>query len=624
MRKLSTILAADIVAFSRLIGADEEGTLNSLREMRVELIDPLIQQYHGRLANTAGDSLLIEFSSAVEAVRFSQSLHQKVASRNEGVGREAKIEYRIGINVGDVMTSGDDLLGDGVNVAARLEAMAPTGGTILSRTVRDQVRDRLELNLADLGEVTVKNIARPLRAFQIMRDGEKPIRPPKAKTRRWPQLVAAAAIISILVGGGMYWHKQTTAFAPVDPANMAYALPERPSIAVLPFKTIGADKSQEWIGDGLTESIISTLSLSPNMVVIARGTSLTYKKRDVEIRDVATELGVRFVLSGSVQSVGENLRVTAELSDAIEGQQLWSLREDGGTEDLFAIQDRISQKLFAELQVSLTFGENARKLTTLAGDFDAWSRHIEGLAEFRKFSPSGHSAAMAIFRALVDQYPNRPLPNLMMGWLHWQKAILGFSEDPAGDMAKARRFSVRTLEISQIGEAYILEATLNLYAKNYEAAIEGVDKALKLAPGSADVHASGGYAKSHSGEPAAGLALMLRSLRLEPAYQQWVPTEITRTYMKLGKFSQAAEMARADLKAGGNYFFAKQNAHSALAAIAVFEGRMNDAELEVSQLLKINPQFTTTNLILGPLRVYKDQEFVQKFAGALELAGLPK
>ena len=262
MRKLSTILAADIVGFSRLIGADEEGTLNSLREMRVELIDPLIQQFHGRLANTAGDSLLIEFPSAVEAVRFSQSLHQGVASRNEGVGREAKIEYRIGINVGDVMTSGDDLLGDGVNVAARLEAMAPTGGTILSRTVRDQVRDRLELSLADLGEVTVKNIARPLRAFQIMRDGEKPIRPPKTKTRRWPQLVAAAAIISVLVGGGMYWNRQATAFAPVDPANMAFALPERPSIAVLPFKTIGADKSQEWIGDGLTESIISTLPSS--------------------------------------------------------------------------------------------------------------------------------------------------------------------------------------------------------------------------------------------------------------------------------------------------------------------------------------------------------------------------
>ena len=336
--------------------------------------------------------------------------------RNKGIPEDRQIHYRIGINVGDVVAQDDDLLGDGVNVAARLEALANPGGIILSRPVRDQVRDRMQVDLADLGEVEVKNITRHVRAFQVLREGEKPIAVPRRRgARGW---LLAVGVIAAALAAGAGWYLTRPDFTPVDPASMALALPAKPSIAVLPFETRGDEDGRAWIADGVTESIISKLSLAPDLIVIARSTMFSYKNRAASAADAARELGVRYVLSGSVQNAGPTIRVTAELADAVAGRQIWSLQEDSALDDFLALQDAISRRVFEELSVSLTVGESARTWIELSGGFDNYVEAIKGRAEFQKFSPEGHTNAERIWRELLRREPDQAFPYYLMGFIH--------------------------------------------------------------------------------------------------------------------------------------------------------------------------------------------------------------
>lgn len=302
-RRLTTIVAADIAGFSRLIGLDEEATLTAQRAHLSELVDPLLEKHGGRIANTAGDSLLIEFPSAVEAVRCCIVLQEGMAKRNAEIPDEHRILYRVGINVGDVVDRDGDLLGDGVNIAARLEALAPPGGIVVGRGVRDQVRDRLELNLIDLGKVEVKNISRPVHAFQVLREGEAalPLAEPAPQRRVW--MIAAALLMVVLAGAG-YWYIQRPEFRPADPAKMAYALTDEPAIAVLAFDNLTGDSEQEHVSDGLSEDIITALARMKGLLVMARNSSFAYKGKAVDVRQIAEELSVRYVMEGSLQSNG--------------------------------------------------------------------------------------------------------------------------------------------------------------------------------------------------------------------------------------------------------------------------------------------------------------------------------
>ncbi len=354
-RRLAAIVAADVAGFSRLVGTDEEGTLAELRAHRAELIDPLLAQHNGRVANTAGDSLLIEFPSAVDAVRCAIALQDGMRARSSDVAEDRRIEYRIGVNVGDVVPDGEDLLGEGVNVAARLEGLAPPGGIVLSRSARDQVRDRMELNLADLGEVEAKNITRPVRAFQVLRDGEVPVQPVDPG-RRWALWRFAAAAAALLVAAWTWWQWIDPEISPADPANMAFALPDKPSIAVLAFDNLSGDPDQEFVSDGISEDITSALARIPQLFVIARNSAFSYKGMPVKIQRIAEELGVRYVLEGSVQRDGDRLRVTALLIDAVQGHHLWSERYDRDITDLFAVKDEITREIASNLNVKLALG----------------------------------------------------------------------------------------------------------------------------------------------------------------------------------------------------------------------------------------------------------------------------
>ncbi|MEP3706031.1 adenylate/guanylate cyclase domain-containing protein [Tateyamaria sp.] len=623
-RQLTTILAADIVNFSRLIGADEEGVLSRRRQHQAEVILPLLNDHGGRVANTAGDSWLIEFPSAVEALRFAIQGQTKVEALNAELEEQARIRYRIGINVGDVVAEGDDLLGDGVNIAARLEALAPAGGVVISRSVRDQVRDRLDLDLHDLGELEVKNIARPVRAFQVIRDGEERMAPPGARPRLRTPVMLAAVLAVILTIGSLYWMRQPD-FDPVAPETMALTLPDRPSIAVLPFTTLGDDASADWISDGITENIISTLSLAPDMLVIGRATAFTYKGRLVEPAEVATDLGVRYVLSGSVLKSGEKVRVTAELSDAIKGEQLWSIKEDSDNKNILYVQDRIAESLFLEMQVSLTVGESNRTITALAGDFQTSVRVIQGRDAFQRFDPAGHREAERIWTELHETNPHSPIGPYLLGWLPWQRVIIGLADDPAVEFDESRRLVAKALSMQEWGDPYTLIALIESATGNYDEANTAATRAIKLSPGGADANAIGGVALFQSGDTKRGIEHMLKGMRLEPDYPEWLPGALYPALLEDGKYDDVISLTKSVLGRDMRDARAHPQAYAGLVAAYALKGDLENARQIVSNLKTENPNLNVADVTrLFSLQSQSPRPFHEVLINSLETVGVPR
>jgi adenylate cyclase len=345
-RRLAAVLAADVAGYSRLMGADEEGTLARLKALRRELADPKIKEHRGRIVKTTGDGLLIEFASVVDAVRCAVEVQREMAERNADVPPDDRIEFRMGINLGDIIKDRRDIYGDGVNVAARLEALAEPGGICVSRVVRDQVRDKLAFSFEDMGEQQVKNIARPIRVHRILL-GEKPGRSEPA---------ASAA------------------------ANSPLALPDKPSIAVLPFQNMSGDPEQEYFTDGMVEEIITALSRIRWLFVIARNSSFTYKGRAIDVKQVGRELGVRYVLEGSVRKSGSRVRITAQLIETTAGAHLWADRFDGSLEDVFELQDKVASSVAGVIEPTLQVAEIRRLADRPTGDMTAYDLYLRALS----------------------------------------------------------------------------------------------------------------------------------------------------------------------------------------------------------------------------------------------------
>ena len=349
-RRLAAILAADVVGYSRLMGIDEEGTLAALKTHRKEIIDPLITQHQGRIVKTTGDGLLIEFGSIVDAVRFAVVMQQGIESSNAHVDESRRIRFRIGINVGDVIVEGDDIFGDGVNVAARLEALAEPGRICVSATVREHVAEKLPIGFADLGEHVVKNIARPVHVYRI-------------ETRLEPKNVSSG-----------------------DPAPTQLVLPDKPSIAVLPFQNMSGDPEQDYFADGMVEEIITALSRMRWLFVIARNSSFTYKGRAVDVKQVGRELGVRYVLEGSVRKAGNRVRITGQLIDTATGAHLWADRFDGGLDDIFDLQDQVTSSVVGAIAPKLEQAEIERAKRKPTESLDAYDYFLRGMAAFHQWT----------------------------------------------------------------------------------------------------------------------------------------------------------------------------------------------------------------------------------------------
>ncbi len=534
-RRLTAILAADVAGYSRLMGADEEETLARLKAHRREVVDPRIGEHRGRIVKTTGDGLLAEFASIVDAVRCAAEIQREMAERNADVPPDRRIEFRVGINVGDIIIDESDIFGDGVNVAARLEALAEPGGTCVSRMVRDQVRDKLDLAFEDMGEQQVKNIARPVRAYRVVTDAAVRVAAAAApgrrrRIRRRVSAAGAAALVLLAIGAigaTAFWRlyppqpAPTAAGAPAAPPT----LPNRPSIAVLPFANLSGDPAQDYLADGLTDNLVDALAQNPGLLVIARNATLDYRGKAVAPRAAAKDLGVRYVLEGSVQKSGDRIRVTAQLIDTVNDDHLLSQKYDRNLTNLFALEDDLSLQIAGALDVQLRGG-------TLASSYhgthnlEAWENLVKASQVYFRFNPADVGEAQKLAQRAVDLDPNYITAWQVLAFTYFDQADLGWAQDRITALDRARQLNDKVLRLDPEFEGpYMLRARLELQPDlpeyDPEAALADARKSVELGPNDDPSHWALGFVLFLLGHFDEAEAEFATTLRLNPHPYIW-------------------------------------------------------------------------------------------------------
>ncbi|MBV8133333.1 MAG: tetratricopeptide repeat protein [Alphaproteobacteria bacterium] len=550
-RRLTAILAADVAGYSRLMGADEEETLARLKAHRRELIDPRIGEHRGRIVKTTGDGLLAEFASVVDAVRGAVEIQDEMAKRNAEVPLDRRIEFRVGINVGDIIIDESDIFGDGVNVAARLEALAEPGGICVSRMVRDQVRDKLALSFEDMGEQQVKNIARPVRAYRVVTDAAMRLAITAAPGRRrrvLRRVIAAgtAALVLLAIGATASWLLYSPHPAPTaaDAPPAPRALPDKPSIAVLPFANLSGDPAQDYLADGLTDNLVDALAENPGLFVIARNATLDYRGKAVAPRAVAKDLGVRYVLEGSVQKSGDHIRVTAQLIDTVNDNHLLSQKYDRNLTDLFALEDDLSLQIAGALDVQLRGGTLARGSAHDTRNLEAWENLVKATQAYFRFNPADVGEAQKLAQRAVDLDPNYQAAWQLLAFTYFDQADLGWAQDRIAALNRARRLNDKVLQLDpESASPYWLRARLEMQPDlpeyDPEAALRDARKSVELAPNDDPSHWTLGlvfFLLGHFDEAAAEFAT---TLRLNPLPYIWESGFHAVTLSATGHYKEA-------------------------------------------------------------------------------------
>jgi adenylate cyclase len=476
-RRLAAILAADVAGYSRLMGDDEAGTARAVREHRVAA-DPLIAQHGGRVVKTTGDGVLIEFGSVVGAVQCAIGLQQLAAERNAGSPAERRMEWRIGVHLGDVLVEGEDILGDGVNIAARLEGIAEPGGICISEDAFRQVRGKIEAEFADIGEQSLKNIARPLRVYRIG---------PAAA----PELPTA------------------------PPA--ALPLPDKPSVAVLPFTNMSGDPEQEFFADGIAEDVITALSRYPSLFVIARNSCFTYKGRPVDVKQVGRELGVRYVLEGSLRKAGNRIRVTAQLVEAENANHVWAERYDRDLADIFALQDEITEAVTIAIAPAIADAEQHRALREPPQSLDAWSAYQRGLWHLSKFTAGENAIAQKLFQQAIDFDPTFTGGYWGLAAAHYHASYVFPPHGPIETRSAIEALARRAVALDgSDAEARSWLGVMLFISGDYKGALTEIERARALSPNLAVAYGALGFALIWSGRPKEGLAALQSYFRLDP------------------------------------------------------------------------------------------------------------
>jgi adenylate cyclase len=623
-RKLTAILSADVEGYSRLMGEDEDATIRTLTSYR-ELMTTLIQKHRGRVVDSPGDNLLAEFLSVVDAVRCAVEIQEELRVRNAELPENRRMEFRIGINLGDVVQEEERIYGDGINIAARVEGLAEGGGICISGTVYDSIKNKLSLSYESMGEHTVKNIKEPVRVYR-MRVGpetEAPVvREEKAGLRRWQKAALVAVVILVVaVGAFAIWNFYLRP-PPIEPASvekMAFPLPEKPSIAVLPFTNMSGDKEQEYFSDGITEEIITALSKTPKLFVIASNSVFTYKDKPVKVQQVAEELGVRYVLEGSVRKAGERVRITAQLIDAITGHHLWSERYDRKIEDTFVIQDEIALKIILALQVELTEGEHAYMLVRGTNNLEAYLKALKAVHHFRRFTADDNARCQQLAQEIVALDPKYPTGLVMLAWADLQAVQFGWSKSPKKSMEQAAELARKVEALGEAQGAHYLFGYIYLLSKQHEKAINELKTALDfVGSNSADINAVLGYALNLSGRPEEGIEYLKKGMRLNPIYPSWYLSALGSGYRLSGKYQEAIRayeslLRRKDAPPLG--------VHQSLAITYVLLGKNEQAQAHVNEILKLDPKYCLKSYAKRSL--YKDRALLERDLEALRKAGLP-
>jgi len=480
-RRLTAILAADVVGYSRLMGADEEGTLAALKTIRRELVDPRIVEHRGRIVKTTGDGLLVEFASVVDAVRCAVDVQREMAERNADKPAATRIEFRVGINLGDIIIDGDDIFGDGVNVAARLETLADPGGICVSRVVRDQVRDKLAFTFEDMGEQQVKNIARPVRAHRIRIDS--PVAAP-----------------------------------PAAAAEPALTSPDKPSIAVLPFQNMSSDPEQEFFTDGIVDDLTTALSRFRGLSVVARHSSFVYKGHTADVKDIGRALGARYVLSGSIRKAGTRMRMSAQLIDAVAGNHIWAERYDRDVTDVFALQDDITNSVTSAVLPALNEAERARVMRKRPQDLAAWETYQRGIWNLEHVNVgAANETARDFLQQAIAQDPTLACAYSGLAYTYNRDVAMGRMTpfEAFGVAEPLARTAVNLDDLDATAHA-VLAVILLFMRGDYDAATTEARRALELNPGLGIAHGAMGLVLTYSGDAKAGREFIREGLRLDP------------------------------------------------------------------------------------------------------------
>jgi len=585
-RRLAAILAADVAGYSRLMAADEAGTLARLKRLRAEVIEPKIAQFHGRIVGSAGDSLLVEFASAVNAVQCAVEAQEALADRNANLPVDRRMAFRMGVNLGDVIPEDNTIHGDGVNIASRLEKLAEPGSVCIGRNIYDHVKGKLDYGYSDLGEQRVHNIPEPVQAYSV-----KPSKP-------------------------------TADTSPGSSSKDLPPLPDKPSIAVLPFENMSGDPEQEYFADGVVEEIITALSRIRWLFVIARNSSFTYKGRAVDVKQIGRELGIRYVLEGSVRKAGNRVGITGQLIDVSTGAHIWADRFDGELANIFDLQDQVTASVVGAIAPKLEQAEMERAKRKPTESLDAYDHYLRGLAAVHQWSREGNNAALSHFKRAIELDPNFASAFGMAARCYSQRTGFGWVIDRKQEIADAERLARRAEELGKDDAVALATAGLALVIVVGEvddgAAL--IDRALSLNPNLAWAWLFSGLARISLGEPEVAIEHTARAMRLSPQDPQIYAMQFTAAaaHFFAGRPNEALSWAEKAMQQQSNFFVATCIA----AASGALAGKLAQAEKAMMRLHQLNPTLRISNL--KDMQPFRRPEHLTKLAEGLRIAGLPE
>jgi adenylate cyclase len=572
-RRLAAILAADIAGYSALMGSDEARTVSDLKGHQTVVL-PMVGEFGGRVIDTAGDGMLAEFPSVLNAVECAVAIQRKMVERNAAIEPERRMEFRIGINLGDVIYDNDRIFGDGVNVAARLEGIAEPGGICVSGKVHEEIRARIGLAYEDLGDKQLKNIAQPVRVYGIRLDGA--------------------------------------------PRRTVLALPDKPSIAILPFQNMSGDPEQEYFSDGMTEDLITDLSKVSGLFVIARNSSFGYKGRSVKVQEIGRDLGVRFVLEGSVRKAGSRVRITAQLIDTGSGGHLWAERFDRDLTDIFSTQDEVVEKIVGTLAVTLTQGEEQRLRRRGTGNVEAYESWLRARELLTRGTRESIAQARAMYRRAIEIDLNFAAPHAGLALAAISDYVSGWALDPAQALDEAERWARRAVELNdQEPVSHMALGAVLLWRRDHEGALAESRRMMALDPNFAQGYAATGLALMYAGRAAEALEPIAMAMRLDPLYPPMVLHFLAQANFSLGKYEIAAQQLVDRIARNPG----TDASRMLLASCYGHLGRAEDSRAAWAELLKVNPDFSLTQR--ARVLPYKDAGDFQRIVEGLAKAGLP-
>jgi adenylate cyclase len=578
----------------------------------------LIQKHRGRVVDSPGDNLLAEFTSVVDAVRCAVEIQEELRVRNAELPENRRMHFRIGINLGDVVQEGERIYGDGVNITARVEGLAEGGGICISGTVYDSIKNKLSLSYESLGEHTVKNITEPVRVYR-MRIGPEvtaSVVTEKKAGIRWWQWAALAAVVVLILGAVAIWNFYWRApkIEPASVEKMALPLPQKPSLAILPFDNMSGDPKQEYLSDGITESIILAVSKIPHLFVIARNSTFTYKGKAVKVQRVAEELGVQYVLEGSVQRSEDRIRITAQLIDALSGRHMWSERYDRDLKDLYALQDDITMEIVTAMRVKLTGGEQVSRAKR-PHNLKAVLKYYEAVEYIELFTPEANAMAKKLLEEVVAMEPDWGEPYYRLSHAHFMEIYVGTTKSPKVSLDRAIEFSEKAISLDDsLAQAL---ATLGWYyvmKREYDKGIALGEQAIAKDPNGADAHAWLGICLTRAMRAEEAVPILKKAMRLNPFAPNWYYEQLGLSYHMLGRYEDAVAQYKKSLALSHKSIIAHVN----LCRGYMDMGKEDEARAAAAEVLRINPKYKADIRRL----LYKDRDYCKRSIESLRKAGL--